>query len=267
MRRISEAEALSSCSSSHAQFGLRSIPALTSFDGVIFDMDGVLTDTTDHHFNAWASMLATIIEAGDAAPLTEEEYRRHLDGRPRIEGAATLLSERRLHLPLGTADDPPGAPTAWGAANLKDEYFRAALTTRPATLHRCAAKIVTRIAARGLPLALVTSSRNRAAILSPFGLVPYFTTVIDGLSLRDLGLPGKPDPASFIVAASIMGTTPSRTAVIEDSVAGVLAGKSGGFGLVVGVDRADNRTSLMTSGADFVVTELCALIPAFAPGF
>lgn len=240
--------------------GLRSVPALTSFDGVIFDMDGVITDTTVHHFKAWAAMLDAITEESDSAPLTDEEYRRHIDGRPRIEGAAALLSERRRFRPLGTDDDPPGVPTVWGAANLKDEYFRNVLTTQRAKLHRCANELLATLATAGVPLALVTSSRNRDTILAPFGLVNHFATVIDGLSLRDLGLPGKPDPASFIVAARDLGTSPSRTAVIEDSVAGVAAGRSGGFGLVIGVDRTDKRARLMMAGADLVVTELCALI-------
>ena len=82
------------------------------------------------------------------------------------------------------------------------------------------------------------------------------TRVVDGNESCRLGLPGKPEPAIFLEAASRLGVEPAGAVVVEDAVSGVEAGRAGGFGGVIGVDRGSNREALEAAGADAVVDDL-----------
>ncbi len=106
-------------------------------------------------------------------------------------------------------------------------------------------------------IALITSSRNAAAVLHSADVDPgIFDALVDGNESARLGLPGKPDPAIFLEAASRLGVKPADAVVVEDAVSGVVAGRAGGFGGVIGVDRGSNREALEAGGADLVVEDL-----------
>ena len=96
-------------------------------------------------------------------------------------------------------------------------------------------------------------------VLAAAGVPDLFAVRVDGHVAAELGLPGKPDPAVFLEAARRLGAGPDRTAVVEDALAGVQAGRRGGFALVVGVDRTGHADELRAAGADVVVGDLAEL--------
>jgi beta-phosphoglucomutase-like phosphatase (HAD superfamily) len=96
-------------------------------------------------------------------------------------------------------------------------------------------------------------------VLEAAGIGELFDAKVDGIDAVELGLPGKPEPALFLEAARRLAVDPAHAAVIEDAIAGVEAGRRGGFALVVGVDRGSQFDALTTAGADVVVGDLAEL--------
>ena len=91
-------------------------------------------------------------------------------------------------------------------------------------------------------------------------LSKYVEARVDGLTIRERHLKGKPAPDSFLAGAEALGVKPANAAVFEDAQSGVQAGKAGGFGYVVGVNRADQAEELRAHGADVVVDDLAELL-------
>jgi alpha,alpha-trehalase len=104
--------------------------------------------------------------------------------------------------------------------------------------------------------ALISSSRNVGEVLAAAGLSDLFPVIIDGNVAADLGIPGKPAPDVFIEAAARVGAIPERSAIVEDALSGVEAGRAGHFAMVIGVDRADQAEDLAERGATVVVADL-----------
>jgi beta-phosphoglucomutase-like phosphatase (HAD superfamily) len=102
----------------------------------------------------------------------------------------------------------------------------------------------------------MSSSRNTTMVLAATGITDLFEVQVDGVVSDELGLPGKPDPAAYLEAAKRLGVTPGRAVVVEDALAGVEAGRRGGFDLVIGVDRLGQAEALREHGADVVVDDL-----------
>jgi len=244
--------------------------SLTEFDAVIFDMDGVITDTVRLHEAAWKRLFDEFLStqhsgAVDVRPFSPDDYRRHVDGRARIDGVEAFLASRGVHLPRGTPHDTPDTTTAWGLANRKNDYFVEAVASEGVEAIPSSVTFVTRARARGLRTALVTASRNRSTILRASGTDTLFDVHVDGDDAATLGLAGKPAPDMFVEAARRLGVEPARAVVVEDALAGVEAAKRGGFGLVVGLDRTGRlAAALQAHGADLVVPDLGALIPGRA---
>jgi alpha,alpha-trehalase len=230
---------------------------------VLFDMDGVLTDTASVHMTAWARLfdealpvLAPDVEHG---PFSADDYRRLVDGRARIDGVQAVLADRDIHLPRGTVDDAPGTDTAWALANRKNDYFHQAIASGGVDNFPTSVVVLDQVRAAGLRTAVVTASRNRVDILVAAGLADRFDAAVDGTDIEDLGLPGKPDPATFVEAARRLGVAPADSVVIEDAVSGAAAGAAGGFGLVIGVARHDTPDDLLAAGAHVVVSDLAEI--------
>ncbi|NUS35652.1 MAG: HAD-IA family hydrolase [Pseudarthrobacter sp.] len=232
------------------------------FDAVIFDLDGVVTNTALVHQAAWKDAFDRILQdprtppGADRGPLTRGDYLTFVDGLPREQGVMNLLAARGVHVDRGSESDEPGAWTAFGLGGLKNELFLQYLTrdgvqTYPGTL-----QLLQRLSAAGVPTAVVTSSRNAARVLEAAEIMPLFTEVLDGTTAAGLGLQGKPAPDVFLAAASRLGVPPAHAVVIEDSAAGVEAGRRGGFGLVVGIDRSGSRRQLEDAGADIVLNDV-----------
>lgn len=234
----------------------------TNYSAALFDLDGVLTPTTDIHMLAWAQMFNDfLIGRGITEPYTDDDYFGYVDGKPRYEGVASFLASRGIDLPDGDASDLPAAETVAGLGNRKNDYFNQVLARDGIAAYPGSLALVQWLADQAVPQAVVSSSRNAEAVLAASGLAKYFEVVVDGNVSRDLGLAGKPEPDGFRHAASLLGADPARTVVIEDAISGVAAGAAGGFGLVIGVDRGAGPDELLAAGADRVVRGLEELLP------
>ncbi|WLQ39575.1 HAD-IA family hydrolase [Streptomyces laculatispora] len=244
--------------------------------GIVFDTDGVLLDSASLHAAAWKSAFDACLEvlASEGrrqTPFDEDgEYRRLVDGKARFDGARAFLESRGLALPTGKADDPPGCTSVWAVAARKEQEFTQILRTRAVPSFADVIPTLGLLRAEGTKCAAVSASRHAGALLESAGIYGFFEAVVDGEEATRLGLPGKPDPALFLEAVSRLRVRSEHTAVVEDAVAGVEAGRRGGFGLVVGVDRTSDprRAAVLTDrGADLVVRDLTGLIedPPGAP--
>jgi alpha,alpha-trehalase len=236
----------------------------SSFDAIIFDMDGVITDTARVHEEAWRCVFEEFLHTrrglpGVTEPFTHDDYRACVDGRARLDGVEGFLASRGIVLDRGSAGDDDERPTAWGLANRKDRYFESALAAEGVRLFDSTIDVARQARATGMRTAVVTASRHRREVLEAVGVDGDFDAHVDGLDAARLGLAGKPDPALFLEAARRLDVDPSRSVVIEDAPAGVEAGRAGGFGLVVGVDRTGRPELLESSGADVVVGDLSEL--------
>lgn len=227
---------------------------------MIFDMDGVITDSVPVHRTAWKETFDSFLdETGSDAPRFDEgfDYLTHVDGKPRYDGVRDFLTSRGIELPEGTPDDAPEELTVCGVGNRKNEDFLKALAEGGVEPYGSTLDLIDELNAAGLKVALITSSRNASAVLGSAGVDPAsFDSVVDGNESSRLGLPGKPDPAIFLEAASRLGVEPAAAVMVEDAVSGVAAGRTGGFGGVIGVDRGSNREALTVAGADVVVEDL-----------
>lgn len=229
--------------------------------GVLFDLDGVLTPTAEVHMRAWGRMFSGFLAGRAAAPYTDADYFAHIDGRPRLDGVRALLASRGIALPEGDPDDDPALDTVAALGNRKNASFTAELAERGVQPYPGSVRFVDAAIAAGVGVAVVSSSRNAEPVLRAAGLRDRFPVVVDGAVAAAAGLPGKPAPDTFLHAAGLLGLDAPACAVVEDAGSGVAAGRAGGFGLVVGVDRGAGALQLLRSGADLVVDDLAELIP------
>lgn len=236
------------------------------FDAVIFDLDGVITRTARQHARAWKQMFDEFFEryGGKQGRIyvpfdIETDYRRYVDGKPRYDGVCNFLRSRGIELPWGDAQDPPTAWTVCGLGNRKNELFSEVLAHEGAEVFVDAIEFVHALRGAGFRIAVVSSSKNCAAILRSVGAVGLFEVRVDGTHAEARGLRGKPAPDVFLAATEALRVEPQRAVVVEDALAGVAAGRAGGFGLVIGVDRVGQAEALRKHGADIVVRDLGAL--------
>jgi len=234
-----------------------------AFDAVVMDLDGVVTDTASLHEKAWKRMFDDFLaarpprEGEEHRPFENHDYRRFVDGMSRSDGAAGFLVSRGIQLPYEEVR---------ALAAQKDGDFQVLLEQEGAILLPGSVSLLTALRRAGFRTAIVSASRNCSMVLGRAGLTDFFDASVDGVIAADLGLPGKPDPAVYLEAAGRLRTSPERSVVVEDALAGVEAGRRGGFGLVVGVDRAGHGQELMEHGADVIVPDLAgvAVAPSFA---
>jgi HAD superfamily hydrolase (TIGR01509 family) len=234
---------------------------------MVFDTDGVITDSARAHAAAWKeSFDACLLASGQHRPFDPvEDYRRYVDGKSRLDGAAAFLIARGLRLPPGTPDDPPGTGTVQAVAARKEQLFAQRLRSGGIAAWPGTVELLHVLGAEGVPCAAVSASRHAPELLERAGVRDLFQAVVDGNEAARLRLPGKPEPALFLEAARRLGAPAAEAAVVEDALAGVEAGRRGGFGLVVGVDRTAGPTSaadLREHGADLVVADLAELLTA-----
>ena len=224
-------------------------------------MDGVLTDTAAIHEAAWAETFDAFLQrrGGPFRPFSHDDYRRHVDGKPRLDGVRDFLASRRIELPLGTADDPPGAPTVHGLGRAKNTAFRAVLDSRGIEAFDDAVRLLDRLGRAGIRVAAISSSRNAEDVLTAAGLRCRFAVLVDGQVSAGRGIAGKPAPDIFLAAAQDLGVEPDRTAVVEDATAGVEAARRGSFALVLGIARNGDALALRAAGADAVVESFDAV--------
>ncbi|MEV0408534.1 beta-phosphoglucomutase family hydrolase [Actinoallomurus sp. NPDC050550] len=236
-------------------------------DGVtalLFDMDGVLTRTATVHAAAWKEMFDEFLrerEGPSYRPFDPvKEYDEYVDGKRREDGTRSFLESRGITLPEGSPDDPPGAPTIQGLGKRKNELVLRRLAEDGVEVYPGSVRYVQAAREAGLPTAVVSSSANTAQVLDAAGIAGLFDARVDGLTAQERGLAGKPAPDMFLAGAEALGVPPSRAVVFEDALAGVQAGRAGGFGFVVGVDRIGQAAELTAHGADIVVKDLEELL-------
>jgi beta-phosphoglucomutase family hydrolase len=237
------------------------VQRLAALRAVLFDLDGVLTPTAEVHMRAWERMFSGFLASRSAAAYTDTDYFAHIDGRPRLDGVRAMLASRGIVLPEGTPGDDPALETVAGLGNRKNAAFTAELAERGVAPYPGSVRFLDAVVAAGLGVAVVSSSRNADAVLRAAGLRDRFAVVVDGQAAAAAGLAGKPAPDTYLHAAALLGRTAAECAVVEDAHSGVAAGRAGGFGLVVGVDRGAGALELLASGADLVVDDLADLIP------
>lgn len=206
-------------------------PDGAGFAAVIFDMDGVVTDTASVHAAAWKALfdevLPTLAGSTQAVFDLDRDYRDFVDGRTREDGVRRFLSSRGLQVPEGTPGDGPETPTVYGLAARKQRLFADAIARGGVKTFGSTVNVLRRLRAAGVPTALVTSSRNSATVLDAAGVSDLFTVRVDGSDAEHLSLAGKPDPATFLEAARRLRTDPAEAVVVEDAAAGVRAGRPG----------------------------------------
>lgn len=230
-------------------------------DAVLFDLDGVITDTAAVHCAAWGQLFDDFLAARPAAPgenhdpFTDADYRHFIDGKPRYDGVRDFLASRGVTLPEGGPADA-GTDTVCGLGNRKQALFAERIAGGVPVFASTVA-LVKRLIDTGVRVAVFSASRNCAAVLESAGIEGLFEVRVDGVVAADLGLPGKPDPAVLLEAARRLGVRPGRSVVVEDSEAGAMAARAGGFSLVIGVDRSGNDAAVLREcGADAVVGDL-----------
>ncbi len=241
--------------------------SLADLDAVIFDMDGVVTETATVHAAAWKKLFDKYLQdradgGGNAFVEFDEgsDYERYVDGKNRYDGVRSFLETRGISLPEGTPDDPPENETVCGLGNRKDQYFLAWVEEKGVAAYATTVALIKDLKEHGVRIAIVTASRNADQILAAAGVADLFEEKVDGLVAAERGLAGKPDPATYVEAAKMLGVDPANAAVVEDALSGVESGARGGFGLVVGVARAGQADSLLQAGADVVVADLGELL-------
>ena len=241
-------------------------------DGVnacLFDLDGVLTQTAKVHAAAWQAMFNQFLEDWAARHGSEfvpfdpvKDYDEYVDGKPRYEGVGSFLASRGIELPEGTPADPPSAETIDGLGNRKNELVLKLIREQGVQPYEGSVRYVRAVIEAGLRRAVVSSSTNTRDVLKAAGIADLFDEIIDGVVAERDQLKGKPAPDTYLAGARAVGAEPRQAAVFEDALAGVEAGRAGGFGIVVGVDRVGQADALRAHGADIVVKDLAELFDA-----
>jgi beta-phosphoglucomutase family hydrolase len=234
----------------------------------LFDLDGVLTDTASVHKKAWKAMFDAYLRK--QAERTAEpffafdiaaDYQTYVDGKKREDGVRSFLAAREITIPEGDPGDDPSAETVHGLGNRKNELFHETIRKDGVKVFEGSRRYLEAVSAADLAVAVVSSSANTREVLEVTGLEKFVQQRVDGVTMREEHIAGKPAPDSFLRAAELLGVTPAEATVFEDALAGVEAGRSGHFGWVVGVDRVGQAEALRRNGADVVVTDLAELLP------
>jgi beta-phosphoglucomutase family hydrolase len=234
----------------------------------LFDLDGVLTDTASVHRKAWKAMFDAYLR--DRSERTGEpfipfdiaaDYLTYIDGKKREDGVRSFLAARDITLPEGDSDDAASAETVNGLGNRKNELFHQSIHEDGVKVFEGSRSYLEAVAAAGLAVAVVSSSSNTREVLEVTGLDKFVQRRVDGVTMREEHIAGKPAPDSFLRAAELLGVEAAKASVFEDALAGVEAGRHGNFGCVVGVDRVGQAEALRRKGADIVVADLAELIP------
>ena len=233
----------------------------------MFDLDGVLTRTAEVHAVAWKQMFDAYLldrsrQTGEPFRPFEiaTDYAEYVDGKLRQDGTRSFLASRGLQIPEGSDDDPPSAETVHGLATRKNELVLEVIERSGVEVYEGSVRFVEAVRDAGLRRAVVSASKNCRAVLAAAGIEDLFEVRVDGIASDERRLRGKPAPDMFLDAADALGVDPRHCAVFEDAVAGVEAGRAGGFGWVVGVDRIGQAEALRRHGADRVVGDLSELL-------
>jgi beta-phosphoglucomutase family hydrolase len=238
-----------------------------SIRACLFDLDGVITETATLHAAAWQEMFDAFLRQWSertgqpCVPFDPiKDYDEYVDGKPRYDGVRSFLSSRTIELPEGTPDDLPAAETVHGLGNRKNELVLRLIRERGVRVYPGTVLYIRAVREAHLGTAVVSSSANCREVLVSAGIEDLFQVRVDGIVAARENLPGKPAPDTFLFAARQLGVAAPEAAVFEDALAGVEAGRAGGFGFVVGVDRVGQAQALREHGADVAVMDVDELL-------
>jgi HAD superfamily hydrolase (TIGR01509 family) len=211
---------------------------------------------------AWAAAFDPVLEQHGQPAFSTDDYNDYVDGKPRLDGVRDLLAARGIALPEGTPDDPPGTDTVQAIATRKNDDVLRRIKQDGVPVFDGSRRYLGAAVDAGLRRVVVSSSANTKDVLEVTGLAAYVEDRVDGVTLAERKLAGKPAPDSFLEGARRADVPPEQAAVFEDATAGVEAGRRGGFGYVVGVNRlgAEHAEALRAHGADVVVDDLADLL-------
>jgi beta-phosphoglucomutase family hydrolase len=238
------------------------------YDAVLFDLDGVITATAKVHAACWKEMFDEFLKK--RADRTDDpfvpfdivsDYKKYVDGKLRYDGVESFLESRGIQLPYGDPDAAPNYESVCGLGNFKDSLVKKAFRSGGVEVYEGTIALVHHLLRLGVRTAVVSASNNCKMVLDSASIVNLFEVRVDGHVATELNLPGKPEPDSYLEASRRLGVDPARAVVMEDAISGVRAGKAGGFGLVVGVDRKGFPEELLNNGADIVVGDPGELLP------
>ena len=245
----------------------KSVITRDQYDAVLFDLDGVITDTASLHAACWKQMFDDYLrrratERGEPfRPFdTATDYKLYVDGKPRFDGVRDSLKSRDIHIPEGTPSDSPSAETVGGLGNRKNDLINDVIEDRGVKAHEGSVNFIRQLHDQGYKIAVVSSSQNCATVLHAAALDHFFNAQVDGNMIEEQHLAGKPSPDTFLIGAKLLGVEPGRAVVVEDAISGVQAGSNGHFALVIGVARKGNADELLHHGAHLVVTDLAELV-------
>jgi alpha,alpha-trehalase len=237
------------------------------FNAVLFDLDGVLTDTSRLHAACWKKMFDEFLRkwaesnGEEFCPFSiTDDYYLYVDGRLRSDGVRDFLRSRTINLPEGDPDATPDSETVSGLGNRKNDMVNALMESEGIDAYPDSVAWARLLRQQGYKTAVVSASSNCTTVLNAAKILDLFDTIVDGTVAANLDLAGKPSPDTYLKAAEQLDTEPKRAVVVEDAISGVQAGRSGGFGLVIGVARKGNAQALKENGADLVVESLDELL-------
>ncbi|WP_259606534.1 MULTISPECIES: HAD family hydrolase [Microbacterium] len=238
------------------------LPDLRRAAAVLFDLDGVLTPTAEVHMRAWKQVFDEVFDRwGIEPPYTDDDYFAYVDGKKRYDGVASLLHSRNVEIPWGEVDDPPEAETVCGIGNRKNAAFAAALRSGGIAPFPGSLALIELLREEGVPMGVVSSSKNAEEVLASAGIRDFFTAVVDGAVAERDSLASKPAPDMFREGAAALGVAPADAVAVEDAVSGVASAAAAGFGVVIGVDRGAGADALRAAGATGIVDDLARLLP------
>jgi beta-phosphoglucomutase family hydrolase len=213
----------------------------------LFDLDGVITRTATVHARAWKQVFDEFHVPFDQVG----DYGAYVDGKPRADGVRSVLEARNIE---------PAPDLVERIAARKDELFVGLIHDRGVETYTGSLRYLHEVRRAGKRIAVVSASKHTTEVLHSANLADFFDAQVDGNVAEREHLRGKPAPDTYLSAAALLGAPPAHAAVYEDALAGVEAGRAGGFGLVVGVDHAGRAEDLRRHGADIVVRDLSELL-------
>ena len=238
------------------------LPDLLRADGVLFDLDGVLTPTAEVHMRAWKAVFDDVFARwGIEPPYSDADYFDYVDGKKRYDGVASLLHSRNIEAPWGAVDDPPEAETVCGIGNRKNAAFSTSLRSEGIAPYAGSLRLIAHLRDHGIPLGVVSSSKNAQEVLVAAGIREFFTVVVDGVVAERDGLSSKPAPDMFAEGARALGVDPATSVAVEDATSGAASAAAAGFRDIVGVDRGAGPDALLAAGATCVIDDLARLLP------
>jgi beta-phosphoglucomutase family hydrolase len=227
-------------------------------EALLFDLDGVLSQTAKVHARAWKEMFDGFLkeraerDGGEYVAFdAHDDYDEYVDGLPREDGVRSFLKSRGIRYDDALVHE---------LSEKKNKLVLEIIEKDGVEAYDGSVRYVDAARKEGLKMAVVSSSANARDVLQAIGLLDRFPEVVDGHVVADDGLKGKPAPDTFLEGARRLGVEPAHAAVFEDALAGVQAGRAGGFGAVVGVDRVGQAAALHDHGATIVVQDLAELL-------